>query len=321
MPSQMGNQLTRTIHDDFPSGVRHRGRDYLAHGAVRVQHIGPTSIRAQVSGTQMYTTSLDWSGRESTASCDCPYFHQYGPCKHLWAVAEAYEASGRIPAGLRGKALVMAGDDGDDDYLDDDDGEDYVEDDNNSLGDADGERDENGFVISRLEDARRRMRQPYPSPPKAPSWRESLTGLFNLTDRAANRSRDALPADGQLHYVIEVPTTLNGAGLAVNVLLSKRKKNGDWGVAKPRAISRAQINGLTDPADRQIVAMLLGANTQTYNYYGYQDWRASTFLLPEELTEAVLPLLCASGRCRLKAASGEESGPVQLDGGGPGNSR
>ena len=317
IPVNMGRQLTRAIRGDFPSDVRRRGDSYFSRGAVHVAHTDSTSIHALVTGQDDYTVLLEWSGPEIRAFCDCPYFDQYGPCKHLWAVALAYDAGGKMPARLDGKALVMAGDEADDDLEDfeDDDGLEYPEDDDDLADGAYDDRDEDGVIVSRHADMGRIL-QFRPAPSRPPTWKQLLAGLHDSARYDGGRSRDALPADSQLSYIIDVATTLAGGGLAVHVLLRKRKKNGDWGVEKPRALSREQIGLLPDPTDRQIAALLLGACTQPYAYYGYGDYsRSSTFLLHETLTDAAMPLLCGSGRCRLQTKAGEEFPPLQLDGG------
>jgi len=311
----MGRKLTRAIRDDFSSDVRRRGEDYFYRKAVRFEHTDATSIHALVTGQDDYTVSLDWSGPEIRAFCDCPYCDQYGPCKHLWAAALAYDAAGKMPARLDGKALVMAGDEADDDrdYFQDGDGQDYSEDDDDPADGAYDDRDEDDVNVSRNADMRRIL-QFRPAPSQPATWKQLLADLHDSAGHDGGRSREALPADSQLSYIIDVPTTVTGAGLAVHVLLRKRKNNGDWGVEKPRALSREQIGLLPDPTDRQIAALFLGAHTQTYTYYTYSDYtRSSTFLLHEALTYAVMPLLCGSGRCRLQTKSGEELPPLQLD--------
>jgi len=315
IPVDMGRQLTRAIRDDFPSSIRRRGDDYFSRGAVCIAHVDATSIHASVEGRVDYTVSLEWSGREINTLCDCPYFDQYGPCKHLWAVALAYDATGQIPARLDGKVLVMAGDEADDDFEDfeDDDGHDFFEDDDDLADEAYDDRDEDGVIVSPHAQMRRIL-QFRPRQSRPPTWKQLLAGLHDIARDNGGRSRDALPADSQLSYIIDVPTTLAGGGLAVHVLLRKRKKNGDWGVERPRALSREQIGLLPDPTDRQIATMLLGADTQLYGYYGYSNYsRSSTFLLHEAMTDVVVPLLCGSGRCRLQTEAGEEFPPLQID--------
>ena len=313
----MGRQLTRAIRDEFSSDVRQRGQDYFSRGAVHVDHTDATSIQASVTGREDYAVFLDWSGREINAFCDCPYFDQYGPCKHLWAVALAYDAGGKMPARLDGKALVLAGDEADDDVEDfeDGDGQDFFEDDDNPADEEYDDRDGDDVIVSGRADMPRIL-QFRPAPTKPATWKQLLAGLRESARSYGERSRDALPAESQLSYAIDVPATLAGNGLVVHVLLRKLKKNGEWGIDKPRALSRGQIGLMPDPTDRRIAAMLLGASAQSYGYYAYDDYsRCSTFLLHETLTDAAMPLLCGSGRCRLRMKSGEELPPLQLDGG------
>ena len=306
MPGEMSNELTHAIRREFAGDVRRRGEQYLFARAVQINHVDATSIQAVVTGRGEYLVILDWSGRELSAYCDCPYF-DHDPCKHLWATAMAYDATGTTPAHLAGKLFVMAGEEdvGIEDY-------DAVEDDFYQKQD---EAEEENAAWGRDEFAARVL--PFQPPTaKRPDWKQLLAGLRDPVRRDGGRPGDMPPADSELQYVIDVSATLAGRGLAVNVLLRKRKQNGDWGVARPRAIRRDQIDHLPDPADRRIAAMLLGANTQSYDYYGYRDSQASTFLLGGATADAALPLLCESGRCRLMDKHGE-SGPILRGDEGP----
>ena len=124
MLASMVRELASSIRDDFSSDVRRRGEEYFYGQAVRIEDVDATSIRATVTGQTDYTVSLEWSGPEIQAFCDCPYFDQNGPCKHLWAVALAYDSTGRSPARLEGKVLVMDDDWDEDVFGDGDDTED-----------------------------------------------------------------------------------------------------------------------------------------------------------------------------------------------------
>ena len=313
MTPGMGNELARAIRSHFSAAVRRRGDRCLARGAVHVQHIDPLTIRARVTGTRRYAVCFNWAGREIVAYCDCPYFRDVGPCKHLWAVALAYQANGMVPAGLASKRLVSAEDESDvdlsaceldeeDDLLDDGDDE------------ADDEADDYGLTLPDLGP----FQVPLGRPPRRegrrpPSWRKLLAELHersSLEQRAS--ARDLQSPGGRLLYVIDVPTTLARGQLAVNVLRQTRKKNGEWGVGKPQAVSRLQVSGFADPADQQIGSVLLGACPGSFAYYGF-DPRGSSFVVDDVLSRTVLPLLCASGRCRLARNPQDDGPPLTLD--------
>jgi superfamily II DNA or RNA helicase len=314
----MAKTLTDAIRRTFSADVRRRGEGYFARGAVRVEQINTTSIQARVQGTRRYTTILDWSGPEITASCDCPYFVDSDFCKHLWAVALVYDQKGPAPAALAGKKIVEAGeefDEGiDDDYQDDDEDKPFDEEDG-PTGDDYDQRNAGGFTDSRGRgNTGRSIPLPTNRPKPQPSWQRLLAGLHNRADRLPDHRSDVLPPDSQLRYVIDVAKTLEGSGLVVNTLVRKRKKDGQWSVSRPTPLTRPMIEQLPDPADRQIAAMLLGANKQQYSYvYDYE--RASTFRIAGVLSETLLPLLCASGRCHLATESGQEYPPLGFDGG------
>ncbi len=309
MLASMVRELASSIRDDFSSDVRRRGEEYFYGQAVRIEDVDATSIRATVTGQTDYTVSLEWSGPEIQAFCDCPYFDQNGPCKHLWAVALAYDSTGRSPARLEGKVLVMD-DDWDEDVFGD--GDDTEDDDEQPRESSYNDRDMEGEIVA-LGDRIRRSFEPRATPSRPSAWKRLLEGLENDAARGDSFGhRAVLPAEGQLNYLIDIPTTLAGGSLAVHVVRRKRKKNGDWCASQPQALAREQISHLPDPADRQIATLLLGASTQ-YGYYGYS--RPSAFLLHENLADVVMPLLCGSGRCRLQSSFGMEYPPLRIDAG------
>lgn len=300
----MSNKLTHTIRREFDSNIQQQGEQYWFGGAVQIEQTNATSVRAIATGTRKYQVLLDWSGREIVAYCECSHFERYGFCKHLWATAIGYDATGKTPSRLAGKKFVMFGEESmgteDDDAFD---GRYWLKDDEDEEGDVAYDQDE---LEPRI--------LPFQLPAaKRSDWKQLLAGLRDPVRSDGGRFADVTPVEGELQYTISVSTTLTGRGLAVNVLLRKRKQNGEWGMARPRGLRRDQIDRLPNSADRRIVAVLLGADTQSYDCYGYRNGQESAFLLGGATADAVLPLLCASGRCRLTDKHGDSGPALRMD--------
>lgn len=71
----------------FPERVRRRGQEYVDLGRVHEMEIDPDAIRARVDGEVSYWVVLRPTSEETLGTCDCPAFREFGPCKHMYAVA------------------------------------------------------------------------------------------------------------------------------------------------------------------------------------------------------------------------------------------
>jgi hypothetical protein len=291
MGKSFPSTLASAIRSDYSAGVRQRGESYRARGAVSIEEVDKVGVRAMVQGEHEYSVSLDWSDEDIIVSCDCLYFEGGGFCKHLWATALAYDASGIRPINLQGKVQIPV----------------YEADDS----DDDAEFDV-GFPGSRSGIGGRPG--PSRSSAKTPNWKRLLDEISQAPhmSQLAQR-RKSWPVDSQMIYHLNVPQTLGGNGLTLNTLLRIRKKDGNWGVPRPRPLSRLEIGQIPDPLDRQVALRLVGAAGQYCNYYGYSESGSSAFVLLDAIAEEVLPLLGSSGRCFLQTNEGVPLGPLQFD--------
>jgi len=116
-------------------------------------------------------------------------------------------------------------------------------------------------------------------------------------------------------YIVDVPATLVGHGLAVDLACRRRKANGDWGVVKPLRISGNPAASLPEPLDRQILALLAGARAgYGCSPGGYYGWTPSRYYLASPLEETLVPLIARTGRCRLRLSRAEqELSPIEWD--------
>jgi len=163
-----------------------------------------------------------------------------------------------------------------------------------------------GFGRSDYYAPRPQKQKPKKSSPPAqrpPRWKQALK---KLTAAPVNRDVESWPAGREINYVIDLAETQNARELAIEIAHRERKKNGDWSKPKATRISRAQIASLPDGADRTILAMLAGAETNSYGYgygYGYNSYGSdgqSRYRLTGPLAAAALPAMCGTGRCLLR---------------------
>jgi superfamily II DNA or RNA helicase len=284
--------ITTKLAVRVPATIRDRGREYFLNGAVRIESITVNAIAATVTGSEPYDVDLYLEGRAVYASCTCPYAADHGTaCKHIWAALLAAEGRA-FGGGAQPTQLIVE----DAEAEDEDDGE-YYDDD---------------------YDAPRRYAEPayprlpaYPHPRAADDWKTTLAALSReVQPPAPTVGRARRQPDRQLLYVADVAASAAARRLVLEVNFRERKLNGEWGKPKAQTLSQSQIDALADPTDRQLFALLRGAERgdpyghsygYAYSSYGY-GYGVPRFRVAGPLLDAVLPLLVASGRLRLKAA-------------------
>ncbi len=83
-------QITeQQINDFIEERYRERGRRYCEAGMVDLERIEPVKINAKCVGTQVYSVVLSLEKGRLCGDCTCPAYEDFGPCKHLAAVAYA----------------------------------------------------------------------------------------------------------------------------------------------------------------------------------------------------------------------------------------
>lgn len=81
--------LQQKVRHFFPLTIQARGKDYFLEKRVKVYDFSHGIATFEVTGTDLYFCTFDWSQVEKTknikTSCSCPYFKEGNNCKHLWA--------------------------------------------------------------------------------------------------------------------------------------------------------------------------------------------------------------------------------------------
>ena len=135
-------------------------------------------------------------------------------------------------------------------------------------------------------------------------WQQRLDRMrMALTDPRPKPEAQGWPADRRVVYIVDVPGTLAGNGLVLELGTQRRLKDGSWD--RPRQFSFAAERWLQVPeeADRRVAQMLIGARSEA-SYHGAAPSRR--FVIPETAFDTTLRAICETGRCHLRREAGEE---------------
>jgi superfamily II DNA or RNA helicase len=310
--------LAERLSRQVPGEIRQRGRAYYAEGAVDLVDADDRSVRAEVQGSDLYQVALALHKKKLRVWCSCPYFDQnFLTCKHIWATVLAADAARSLRAADAVANLRLEedddlagdwdGDDGSD--VEDDDWEDYAE----------PEPVVPFRPPLRTAGPRQAGRKKGPA-----SWKKQLAALQGATpahNLYGAPQANAWHAGREVLYVVDVPASLaDQGGLVLEVAARERKRDGEWGKPKASRIGLSQIPQLPDPADRQILACLAGAREQGGYYGGYSYYQdaACRYALSRPMQDALMPLVCRTGRCRLRGSrEDDELRPLGWDDAGP----
>jgi superfamily II DNA or RNA helicase len=287
--------------------VQGRGYSYYRNGAVQIINGNKEELHALVTGTDAYEVILYRERDAVHVSCTCPYFEgERDTCKHIWAALLAAENKGY----LRGKSnsdpahLEIYFDGGDWDEDEDFEDEDIIR-------PGYGPRS----YPPRLQD-----RGHLQIVPPLREWKKHLASLRGDLQEQRKAGYGRWQAPYQIVYFVDVPATLEGKGLVIEVAHREMKKNGEWGQLKSIPDSYHRPENLRVPEDQHIMALLVGSRDPAdwYGYSGYYYKKGFFRILPGAVQENLMELLCRTGRfCLRKTASGPGERPLRWDDGEP----
>ena len=271
----MTHALTARFFNQVERFSQERGHRYFLRGAVSFLEGDATSLHAGVQGSYLYDVRVSIDRHVVHVSCTCPFFDRTKEaCKHIWAALLAAEQSGFL-TGLNGIAAPHI-------------------------------RGVAPEPASKKVPASRRNAKNL----LAASWKQQLLSLRTQFEANKERLVAGDRAERVLHYFIDAANTLANGELIVQIGLTERKMDGAWGKLKFKRFTRRDIGLLSDSNDRRSLTTLLGA--QDYPGHGYFSYSgnasaSSDFTLTPALWEIVLPAMCATGRCVLRPAAGENA--------------
>lgn len=265
----MSDALTARFFNQVDRLSQERGRRYFLRGAVSFIEGDSSSLHAGVQGTHLYDVRASIDKHRVNVSCTCPFFERAkDPCKHIWAALLAAEQSGFL-AGLK---LVAAP---------------HI-------------RGISPEPLSKNITATRRNAKNL----QAASWKRQLLSLRTQFETDIERTGLRPAGERALHYFIDTEETISNRELVLQVGLTERKIDGDWGKLKFKRLSHYDVELLNDSQDRRILTVLLGAQDQLQYRYSAYGSTGSSFMISPPLWEIVLPLMCGTGRCLLRPSAG-----------------
>ncbi len=281
--------LASRLAFQFEKRVQVRGVDLYQSRAVRVSEESARHLNAKVLGGRPYDVEISHDDGRLLVYCECPYFDEFGQCKHLWAALLEADRRGALADALQAKYLTL--DDGSE--LDDDEDEDNP-----------------GYIY---EPPRHLRGTP---PPQIPAWQEHLSAIRQELEHKKPPTA-VWPREFEILYAIDLAASKSGGTIVVELFSRTRKKNGEWSAHKGFKVTPAQAGSLPDPADAEAVAAMLGG--QEYFPYGYYSTSAVTRkALPAELALKLIPMIAATGRLRWRADSySQDLRPATWDPGDP----
>jgi superfamily II DNA or RNA helicase len=281
--------LAKALAPHISGRTRVKGSDYFRAGGVIEMSGGPWTAHAIVRGTRDYRVELmrESASDRFTASCECPFYSDRGEiCKHIWASVLEAERRGLLTGD--GEPLPTA----------------TIEPEYRPTVDA----PRVGTILTAGKAAA-----------KPPAWERFLHDIRQ--DLVADERFVPVPrfSNGQIVYAIDVRETLVERGTVVNVLFRQRRKNGTWTKPKSITVTPLEAEHLSDPADREICSLLMGAgNLWLYGNTYESGFSRSRYVLNGPLEDRLLPLIAKSGRGHLTRV-GDEEGlfPLEWDDGPP----
>ena len=154
--------------------------------------------------------------------------------------------------------------------------------------------------------------------PESASWQKFISNVSLEIARAEHESPPTRFLDAEILYAIDRDASLAASSVALSLLSRTRTAQGRWGRPRPAAVSTRDVSRLPDPADREIIPLLLGARDgYLASYFGQQG--LASFRLTQPLLDRVLPMIVQSGRAmlRVRRQPGEELIPLTWDDGPP----
>ncbi|MDB5357901.1 MAG: helicase [Phycisphaerales bacterium] len=281
--------LLSKVIDQVDIEVRQEGVKCRGRGEVRITEHTDSWLSATVNCGHRYVVELERDERELAYSCECTdYLDTLEPCQHVWATLLAAEAGGVLsPLDRQGRVDLVP--------LDDPDLDDYDRGSTIQIGFG-GERK----IPAPAKPAKSRKEKPE-------DWKRGFDLLRQSMASRPEANRNPWPAGRELLYVIDVASTLRGDGLTVEIMAHERKKDGSWGKPKVEPLSSEDSARLPDPADAELIALLGGAQRDSYGYYYSSGNRSSRFRLQEAQYGMLIRRMCQTGRCRLRMDIDDDS--------------
>ena len=153
----------------------------------------------------------------------------------------------------------------------------------------------------------RSSRRPAQARPESPGhWSLRLPRLLRP---AANQS--AAPPGHEVSYVVEALDPRPAQSISLELLQRELKRNGQWGAYRPLRLPANGHDPLPPGLDPRVAALLVGSRPG--EDWGYAVFGSSRYRLDGQLARLGLPVLCATGQCRLRRSPEGELEPLSWE--------
>src|SRR5262245_61642517 len=294
--------LAQVLEGQFRGDIRFRGAAYLKAERVSITRVTPESVFAVVQDGVDYQTQLTREGSELRMHCACLPGDRPAACKHLWATVLAVDAAGLLSGSVRpGNFPAFAAEPASTPPPDD-----YWE--------QDAHRD-----VYTPPDALRIARPAILLVPLMTGWKSHLQKLSEEMHVEATKASSAT-REREIIYEIDSVQGREKQQLVIQTSQRQRRSNGQWGKLKPFKLRPGQLDDVDDDDDRRILAYLAGGAPERGTWTVQQaEPPAGThrYCVSNSLAEAIVPLMCATGRCLVAGDDAEKSRPLEWDDGPP----
>src|SRR5580698_1000811 len=99
--------LASRLAFQFDKRLQVRGAGLFQSRAVRVSEESPRHLNALVMGGNPYQVEISHDAGRLLVFCECPYFAEYGQCKHIWAAILEADRRGALADALNAKYLTL----------------------------------------------------------------------------------------------------------------------------------------------------------------------------------------------------------------------
>lgn len=146
-----------------------------------------------------------------------------------------------------------------------------------------------------------------------PPWRDRMRNVCRLGyAREEDDPWGEFSAARMRHeYVVDLRSVFTGGSIEVELYRYKTRKDGSWGVGRPKAISERSLAEIDDPEDERLTQMLWALHGSPW----YESTKA--FRIPFAAARPVLDQLVRAGRCRFRLEDESLGPPLTRDDGPP----
>ncbi|ADG68129.1 SNF2-related protein [Planctopirus limnophila DSM 3776] len=304
--------LSDLLESKFRGDIRFRGAAYIQAERVAINRITEDQIFGAVRDGVEFVTQLMRDEGQLKMSCTCmagkPNPTGQASCKHVWATILLAEKQGVISSGVKPGFIPAF----------------ITEDEPLDLPDEDWLDDELEATPSRklsLSKSTAVAERPTPVSAPAREWETRLKELRTaMQDGTGSYAVSAPGKEREVVYEVDPAASEEAECLILQTSQRQRRASGQWGKLKPLKLRPGRLEEIEDEEDRRILAHLVGGTpdrSSTTGMIGEMQAAAWRYRVPHDLTELLLPQICATGRIRFTDPEERMTEPLVWDGGEP----